>query len=623
MTRAISHRGPDDQGCWLDPEAGIALGHRRLSIVDLSALGRQPMTSAHGRWILIYNGEIYNFPDLRTELEGEGIPFRGHSDTEVILAAIERHGLLAAVRRFTGMFAFAVFDRAERVLHLVRDRLGEKPLYYGWLGTTLVFGSELKALRAYPTWRGEIDRGALGLFLRHSYVPAPYSIYKDIRKVWPGTILSFRRGAVDRQEQAVYWSAREVAQAGVASPYSANSAELTTELETLLRRSVGREMVADVPLGAFLSGGVDSSLIVALMQAQATRPVRTFTIGFSEPEYNEAEHARAVARHLGTEHTELYVTAEDALSVVPKLPALYDEPFSDPSQVPTFLVSELARRHVTVSLSGDGGDELFGGYDRYFVGQRLWGIVRAAPAAVRRGAARAIRALSPQRWDRVLGGTGLSSIPGLGRRITGHRLHKVADILTLGSWEDMYRDLMSHWPNADEVVVGAEERPTAFTNSNHWPSLGGAFPGMMYLDLVTYLPDDILVKVDRASMGVSLESRAPFLDHHVVEFAWHVPISEKVRDGHGKLLLRRLLDRYVPRDLTNRPKMGFGVPIDHWLRGPLRDWGAALLDPSRLRREGFFDPKAITQKWTEHLDGGRNWHYPLWDVLTFQAWLQA
>jgi asparagine synthase (glutamine-hydrolysing) len=619
MTAAIRHRGPDDTGCWSDPRIGVALGHRRLSVIDLSPEGRQPMTSPQGRYVIVFNGEIYNFLELRAELEAGGTVLRSHSDTEVMLAVFEREGVEAAVRRFAGMFAFALFDRRENRLHLVRDRLGEKPLYYGWAGDVLLFGSELKALRQHPAWRGEIDRGALALFLRHGFVPAPYSIYSGIRKTLPGTILTFALGAARSEpSEAVYWSAREVAESGAGAVWEGSESELLDELDRVLRQTVSREMIADVPLGAFLSGGVDSSLVVALMQTQSARPVRTFTIGFDEPEYNEAEQAKAVASHLGTDHTELYVRPAEALAVVPRLPALYDEPFGDSSQIPTFLVSELARRHVTVSLSGDGGDELFGGYDRYFLARRLWALLRMVPRVGRRALAAAIRGASPAQWDRLLRLPGLRPGPRTTRRVTGDRLHKVARILSQETQEDVYRDFMSHWLDPTRLTGEAEELPTALTDPQRWAAVEGLLPRMMFLDLVMYLPDDILVKVDRASMGVSLESRAPFLDHRVVELAWRVPPRLRIRHGRGKWPLRRLLSRYVPTAL-----FGFGVPIDHWLRGPLKDWAEALLDEGRLKREGYFDPEPIRRKWAEHQDGSRNWHYLLWNVLMFQAWLEA
>ena len=622
MAGSLRHRGPDDEGTWWDPDAGVGLSHRRLAIIDLSPGGHQPMVSASGRYVIVYNGEVYNYLDLRRDLEGRKVVFRSTSDTEVMLAEIECRGLPGAVTRFAGQFAFALFDRQTRALSLVRDRLGEKPLYYGWAGRTLLFGSELKALRAHPEWRGDIDRDALAQFLRFSYVPAPGSIYRGIRKVVPGTILTFSADAPRGQPRGTpYWSARGVAERGTASPLSGTDAELTDQLEALLRPVVRREMLADVPLGAFLSGGIDSSLVVALMQTQSDRPVRTFTIGFHEHGWNEAEYAGAVARHLGTDHTELYVTPAEALAVVPRLPTLFDEPFADSSQIPTFLVSQMARQHVTVSLSGDGGDELFGGYDRYFVPDRMRRWLRPVPHFARRGLAAVLRAWSPQQWDRGLDRAGIGS--ALGHRLTGDRFHKLAMVLAGDADRAMYHDLVSHWRDAEQVVLGAVERPIVVTKPEEWAAVDGLLSWMMYVDLVSYLPDDILVKVDRASMGVSLESRAPFLDHTVAEFAWALPLRARVQAGRGKQILRWLLDRYVPRQLVERPKMGFGVPLDSWIRGPLKPWAAALLDPARLRREGYLDADAVTQKWTEHEAGRVNWQYHLWDVLMFQAWLEA
>jgi len=618
MGAVLRHRGPDDEGHWWDEQLRAGFAHRRLSIIDLSPEGHQPMVSASGRYVIAYNGEVYNFADLRQDLVGRGVAFRGGSDTEVMLAAIECYGLPEAVRKFTGMFAFALFDRLTRTLSLVRDRLGEKPLYYARMGRTLLFGSQLSALRAHPHWRTEVDRNALALFLRYNYVPAPYSIYRGVQKMRPGTILTIDDPAADPVE-STYWSARHVVEAGAASPSRADEHDLIEELDALLRATVRREMLADVPLGAFLSGGIDSSLIVALMQAQSDRPVRTFTIGFHERAYSEAEHAKAVAKHLGTEHTELYVTAAEMLATVPRLPMLQDEPFADSSQVPTMLVSELARQHVTVSLSGDGGDELFGGYNRYSVGGRLRRWLRPVPRSIRRGAVRAIRRWSPEQWDRGLAVLWRTALPG---SVSGDRLHKLAEVLDCDSDEAMYRNLVSHWRDPAQIVQGAHEPPTILTEPDHWAAVEGFLPWMMYMDLVSYLPDDILVKVDRASMSVSLESRAPYLDHSIVEFAWRLPLEMRVRGGQGKWILRQVLDRYVPRALLERPKMGFGVPLDAWLRGPLRVWAEALLDPARLEREGYFHAEDITRKWTEHQAGTRNWHYLLWDVLMFQAWLE-
>jgi asparagine synthase (glutamine-hydrolysing) len=621
MTDTLRHRGPDDGGAWVDAEAGIALGHRRLSIVDLSPEGHQPMHSACGRYTLVFNGEIYNYQEIRKELEGQGAEiaptWRGHSDTEVMLEAIHRWGIEGAVRRFIGMFAFALWDRQERLLYLVRDRLGEKPLYYGWMGKAFLFGSELKALCAHPAFKREINRNALALYLRHNCIPAPYSIYQGINKLPPGTILTVSKFNFPSATPAPYWSLREVAQRGVADPFIGSEEEAIARLDHLLQDAVRLQMVADVPLGAFLSGGVDSSVVVALMQAQSGRPVKTFTIGFNEPGYDEAAYAKEVARHLGTDHTECYITSEEAMAVIPKLPTLYDEPFSDSSQIPTYLVSELARRHVTVSLSGDGGDELFAGYNRYFLGRGLWNKIGWIPPRLRNKMAQALTAVSPQSWDRIF-----KWFPSqVEHRAPGDKLHKLSEILGAESPEGMYTALVSHWKNPASVVLGAEEPATLLTNRSQWANLSDFTLRMMYLDAVTYLPDDILVKIDRAGMGVSLEGRVPFLDPRVVAFAWQVPLSMKVRGGKGKWLLRQVLYRYVPRELIERPKAGFGVPIDTWLRGPLREWAEGLLDERRLKIEGFFKAELIRAKLTEHLSGARNWQYYLWDILMFQAWL--
>lgn len=623
MTDTLAHRGPDDGGVWEDRRAGVALGNRRLAIVDLSPEGHQPMCSADGRYMLAFNGEIYNYKALLTELEGLGHAFRGHSDTEVMLAAFTEWGIEGGLARFNGMFAFALWDREERVLHLSRDRLGEKPLYYGWMGGALLFGSELKALRAHPRFRGRVSRDALSLYLRHNYIPAPYTIYEGVHKLPPGTRIVLEEGGAS-SGPIPYWSAREAAERGVAEPFGGSEDEAIQELDVLVRDSVALRMVADVPLGAFLSGGIDSSTVVSAMQAQSERPVKTFSIGFHEEAYSEAEHAKKVARHLGTEHTELYLTAGETMDVIPRLPHMYDEPFSDSSQIPTHLVSALAREHVTVSLSGDGGDELFGGYKRYLLGRDLWGRIGRVPRPGRRAVGRALAAVPAETLDRRLGGR-LSHLAGrYGRNgAVGDKLHKLAGLLSVEGPEAMYHGMVSHWREPASLVLGATEPPTALTDRSRWADVGDFTHQMMYLDTVSYLPDDILAKVDRASMAVSLEGRVPFLDHRLVEFAWSLPLSMKVRDGQGKWVLRRVLDRYVPRELIERPKMGFGVPVGDWLRGPLRGWAEGLLSEGRLREEGYLDPAPIREKWDEHLSGRRNWQGHLWDVLMFEAWLEA
>lgn len=625
MAGQISHRGPDADGYWHDDAAGVGLAHRRLSILDLSEAGSQPMHSPSGRFVIVFNGEIYNHNDIRQRLQtSSDAPhvWRGHSDTETLLAGFDCFGVEATIKMVVGMFAFALWDRQTGTLTLGRDRLGEKPLYYGWQGDTFLFGSELKAMRAHPAFKAGVNRGTLSLFMRHAYIPAPYSIYEGIAKLSPGCLLSVSRG----QREPVlyrYWSGAAVAEGGVANPYAGSDGQAIDELEVLLKDAVGRQMVADVPLGAFLSGGIDSSTVVALMQAQSSRPVKTFTIGFHEEGYNEAEHAMAVAKHLGTDHTELYVTAAQAMDVIPRLPALYDEPFADSSQIPTFLVSQLARQHVTVSLSGDAGDELFCGYNRYQITHKLWRKLSRIPLPARRLLARTLTSVSPDAWNRIARAAG-PALPRAARVAQpGDKLHKGAGVLTSESVDDLYLGLVSQWQDPAAVVINGSESSTLL--SGNAPALVGLddVERMMALDLLTYLPDDILTKVDRAAMGVSLETRVPFLDHRVVEWAWRLPQSIKLREGQGKWILRQVLYRHVPQELIERPKRGFSVPIDAWLRGPLRSWAEALLDESRLKKEGYFHSAPIRQKWQEHLSGRRNWQYQLWNVLMFQMWLES
>ncbi|WP_137936949.1 asparagine synthase (glutamine-hydrolyzing) [Chitinivorax sp. B] len=621
MASAITHRGPDDQGIWLDLPKGIALGHRRLSIVDLSPMGHQPMESSCGRWVIAFNGEIYNHELLRKELEANGWSngWRGHSDTEVLLAAISLYGVHEALKKCVGMFAFALWHRESRTLFMARDRLGEKPLYYGWLGNTLVFASEMAALYQHPHWKGDINRDALALMMRHNYIPAPYSIFRNVSKLRPGHMLTLTCGSRESKIEC-YWDAASIAATGQASTFQGSPEEVVDRLEYLLRQSLSGQMMADVPLGAFLSGGVDSSTVVALMQSMSTQPVRTFSIGFNEEGYNEAVHAKAVATHLGTAHTELYVSPKEALDVIPQLPKLYSEPFSDSSQIPTFLVSKLARQDVTVSLSGDGGDELFSGYSRYAISEQLWGRLSMLPRTIRSAGAAAIHAVKPSVWDSALA-LPLKLAPSRYRfKNPGDKLHKLASVLALRSEDDVYRQLVSHWQDPSKIVPGAIEPPTMLTGLENGPALPDFVHRMMYLDLMSYLPDDILVKVDRASMGVSLESRVPLLDHRIVEFAWTLPTAILRREGQSKWPLRQVLYRYVPRTLIERPKMGFGIPIDHWLRGSLRAWGEELLDETKLRADGFFNAELVRKAWQEHQSGERNWQYLLWDVLAFQAW---
>ncbi len=623
MAESLRHRGPDDSGEWLDAETGIALAFRRLAIIDLTPTGHQPMESGSGRFVVVFNGEIYNFHELRQQLTACGVRFRGRSDTEVLLAAVETWGVRDALVRFNGMFAFALWDRVQRTLHLARDRAGEKPLYYGWMGNTLLFGSELKALRAHPAFSAQLDRSALTLFMQYGYVPDPHSIYRGVAKLSPGMLVSFPSDQPATNAAPVpYWSWRDVAESGAAAPFRGTEQDAVDALQTLLLDAVKIRMQSDVPLGAFLSGGIDSSTIVAMMQAQSATPVRTFTIGFHDERHNEAEFAAAVARHLGTEHTELYVTPDEVMAVIPKLPRLYDEPFADTSQIPTYLVSELARRQVTVSLSGDAGDELFGGYSRHQSGPQLWRGIRWMPRSLRAGAAAVLLAgiASPGRLTKALNRV---TRHWTGKRPLSERLRESAGILPSVSPAAVYDFLVSHWKQPALVVHDAPNGGRSSSNGGVPHLNGGLEHLMMYLDSVSYLPGDILVKLDRASMGVSLEGRIPMLDPRVIEFAWRLPVALKIRHGTRKWALRQVLYRYVPRQLVDRPKRGFHVPIAEWLRHPLRDWAESLLDEHRLRQEGVFQVAPIRQKWQEHLAGTSRWDQHLWNVLMFQSWQEA
>lgn len=617
MADTLLHRGPDDGGTWADAAAGLGLGFRRLAILDLSQAGHQPMISASGRYVLVFNGEIYNHHQLRATLSDS--PYRGHADTEVMLAAFTRWGVPEATRRFNGMFAFAVWDRKRRVLTLGRDRIGEKPLYYGSVGGRFLFGSELKALRAGPGFTADLDRDALTLFLRHGYIPAPHSVYRGISKLPPAHLLEVGPSGVGTP--VPYWSARDVAESGLRQPFQGTEDEARTELHALLRDAVGLRLQADVPLGAFLSGGIDSSLVVALMQEQRADPVRTFTIGFTDQGYDEAPHAKAVAGRLGTDHTELYVTPDEARDVIPLLPTMYDEPFSDSSQIPTHLVSALARRDVTVALTGDGGDELFGGYSRYLLLDQLWGRLQRVPMPLRRTVARGLLAVPPARWDQLFRAA-RPALPAHARQEhPGDKLHKLGAGMGHSRAEDVYLQLVSLWDNPRSMVLGAREPMTPLT------APGAALDAepilrAMHLDAVSYLPDDILAKVDRAAMAVSLETRVPLLDHRLYELAWRLPTHLRVAGGTGKRLLRQVLHSYVPAELVERPKMGFGVPIGAWLRGPLRPWAEDLLDGRRLREQGLLDVAPVRAAWERHLSGVSDEKYRLWAVLVLQAWLE-
>lgn len=628
MINAITHRGPDESGIWTDERTGVALGHRRLSILDLSAAGSQPMQSADTRYTIIFNGEIYNHLELRERLQDQAPAWRGHSDTETLLACISAWGLERTLKATVGMFAIALWDRHHQTLSLARDRVGEKPLYWGWQGDVLLFGSELKSLKAHPAFTAKVDRNVLALYLRHGYIAAPHCIYEGIQKLPPGHYIEFAlhdHATVQTARSHPYWSMNHAIRAGLEQPFEGSDTEAADALEQQLMRSIGGQMMSDVPLGAFLSGGVDSSMIVALMQAQSTQAVRTFTMGFSDERYDEAPYARAVAQHLGTQHSDMLVTPEEALAVIPELPRIYDEPFADSSQIPTFLVSRLAKQHVTVALSGDAGDELFGGYNTYRVAPRTWRKINHLPLAVRRGASAVLKHTPPAMLDGILGGLRPFMPARLRRNANGEKVRKFADLLCAGSREAFYRGMVSHWRHPENVVYGASETPSRLNTSQDWPE----FPSMpfeqwlMAMDAQTYLPGDILAKVDRAAMANSLETRVPLLDHRVIELAWRLPLDMKIRDGKGKWLLRQVLYRHVPPELIERPKKGFSIPLGAWLRGPLRDWAETLLDEQRLQREGYFNPAPIRQAWAQHLSGKCDCSTSLWCILMFQAWLEV
>jgi asparagine synthase (glutamine-hydrolysing) len=617
MADAIVHRGPDDSGVWVDSDDGIALGFRRLAIVDLSALGHQPMRSRSGRYILVFNGEVYNHRSLRSQLESEGCKFRGHSDTEVILAAFEQWGIERATRRFVGMFAIAVWDLSRRELSLVRDRLGIKPMFVYHHDGLVSFGSELKALLAGPEFDRTLDTSALTAYLRYLYVPAPQSIFKHAFKLLPGHILTIADPGVPLPASIPFWSAETAANEGLAAQFRGGDEEAVAELETLLTDAVRLRMQADVPLGALLSGGIDSSTVVALMQASADRPVKTFTIGFDQHEFDEAAHARAVAQHLGTDHTELHVTGADALAVIPRLAEMFDEPLADPSQIPTYLVSQLARREVTVALTGDGGDELFGGYNRYIQGERLIAGVQRWPGTLRRISASGLTSVSPRTWDRMRD-TLRPVFPAAGHtRLLGEKMHKLGDLLREESTQGMYRSLLSAWQDPGELVVGGGE----LGNSLNVPPRDARLAlmeRMMLADQTSYLPDDLLAKVDRASMAVSLEARVPILDHRVVEFSWRLPRKFKVRDGRGKWILREILYKHVPRTMVDRQKMGFSVPLAEWLAGPLRNWAGDLLLSGET--DGALRSTVVRREWDRFLAGNATNSAGIWAVVMFRAW---
>jgi len=624
MVNMIGHRGPDDEGVWVDEKSQVAFGHKRLSILDLSMAGHQPMNSKCCRYTLVFNGEIYNHKDIRAKLQETSttlLDWNGHSDTETLLAAITNWGVEKTLNECVGMFAIAIWDKDKEILTLARDRLGEKPLYYGWQDNTFMFASELKALKVHPNFVGEIDRNSLTLFLRYNYIPAPYSIYKGINKLTPGSFLQFSINNKELISVTPYWSLSKVTTNGQKKPLNCSDGKAVSLLENCLGDAVEDQLLADVPLGAFLSGGIDSSLIVSMMKVRSTQPVKTFTIGFDESEYNEAGHAKAVAKHLGTEHSELYISPHDALDVIPQLSEIYDEPFADSSQIPTFLVAKMASSNVKVALSGDGGDELFGGYNRYIWSRSIRNKTSWLPKSVLHGLGLTLGKISSPTWDRI-NNSASGLLPSQYRVAQmGDKIHKVARQLGVKSDFDLYRGLVSQWQDPADVVIGGNEVDLQIHSDNAEFFFEDIEHQMMFMDTSTYLPDDILCKVDRASMAVSLETRVPLLNHNVLELAWQLPLHMKIRDGQGKWILRELLYKHVPQKLIDRPKQGFALPIDVWLRGPLREWAESLLDEGRLKNEGFFHPKPIRNAWEKHLKGN-NMHNQLWGILMFQSWLE-
>ena len=617
MAEAINHRGPDNSGNWVDESVGIGFAHARLSILDLSSAGHQPMHSVSKNFVMIFNGEIYNHLDLRSELDSiNQRHWHGHSDTETLLAAIEEWGLDKTLKKVKGMFAIALWNKNDKNLSLACDRIGEKPIYYGWVNNQFVFASELKAIKKFPEFKNSIDRSSLALFLRLNSIPAPYSIYKDIYKVEPGQIILLEAGS-KKVKKHNFWSVERVYNYGSMNQFSFSSSEAVNKLESVLSNAVSSQMQSDVPLGAFLSGGIDSSTVVALMQSFSNNKVNTFTIGFNAKGFDEAKHAALVAKHLGTNHFEKYVTESDALDVIPNLPDIYDEPFADSSQIPTYLVSKFAKQEVTVALSGDAGDELFGGYNRYVYGGKMFNKVIKAPIFIKKLMSKTIFSMTEEKWDSILGAL-------TNRRFVniGHKIYKVGNVLSSKSIRDLHFKLVSQINNPSDWLIDAKEYKTLLNdNAERFEELNPVEQMMAY-DLITYLPTDILTKVDRAAMSVSLETRVPFLDPEVITFSASLPMEFKIRNGVTKWALRQVLYKHVPKDLIERPKMGFGVPLSEWLRGPLKDWAESLLDEKRLHQEGFFNVEFVRNKWLEHLSGKRNWHHQLWNVLMFQAWLE-
>jgi asparagine synthase (glutamine-hydrolysing) len=611
MSKALASRGPDSHGFWTDPESGAALGHRRLAILDVSPAGHQPMISHDERLVITFNGEIYNFPEIRSELLARGQQFRGGSDTEVLVEACRLWGVQNVVPRLNGIFAFALWDRHTRVLTLARDHVGVKPLYWAQFDNRILFGSELKAIRVFPYWTPELDRDAIAAFHQFSYISPPNTVYKGVHKLRPGAVLTWRAG--EQAQEELYWDICSIAATGEADQLRIGDAEAIAELDRLLERSVRRQMISDVPLGAFLSGGIDSSAIVALMRRASASRVKTFSIGWTEASFNEAEHAKAIAEYLGTDHTELYVLPEDALRVIPEIPNWFDEPFADASQIPTYLLSAMTRRHVTVALTGDGGDELFAGYKRYFQSLRIYQLARHLPSPAKHMLIAGLRAFPPKSYDRLTPNVAA----GAYSLQLGHKIHRLASVLDVSSPLELMVRIVSHCQSP--VVFGGNAQSAALP-LNATDGVLDQLSKMQLWECLGWLPEDVLAKVDRTSMAVSLEARVPLLDPEIIEFAWRLPTKLKYRNGKGKWLLRKVLERYLPTQLFDRPKMGFGVPIRTWLRGPLVDWCEDLLDATRLEQEGIVDVAEVRKKWKEHKSGERNWENVLWDVLMFEAW---
>ncbi len=619
MINPISHRGPDDSGFYVDTNSGIALGNKRLSIIDLSANGHLPMESFSKRYIIVYNGEVYNYKELKKELINKfDIKFKSTSDTEVILAGFEVWGIEETLKKCNGMFAFALWDKRKKKLYLGRDRIGIKPIYFGIQDNILFFASELKAIKNNKFFKSDIDRDALSLFFRYSYIPAPYSIYKDIKKLKPAHYIVINRNL--NLKENCYWDIRKITKECYQNPINLSTKETVNELERLLLDSVKKRMISDVPLGAFLSGGIDSSLMVALAQSQTSKAIQTFTVGFYDKNFNEAHYARKIAKYLKTDHNEIYISSDKAMEIIPKLPLIYDEPFSDPSEIPMFYISQFAKKKVTVSLSGDGGDELFGGYNRYIWADKIWNRLKYLPFSVRDCIKKMLKIIPTDYWDFLFLKFGGMLPDTINQAVPGDKLYKLADTLNCNSANNFFKSLISNWKNPVDIIINSKEPNTILDDNFISKVIPNFKERMMFFDLITYLPDDILTKVDRSSMAVSLEARVPFLDHKVIEFSKRLPTSFKIKNNTNKWILRKILYKYIPEKIMTRTKMGFGIPLNQWLKGDLREWAEELLDDTKIKSDGILNPKPIKNIWKEYLKGKGNWQYLLWDVLMFQAW---